>query len=179
MGKTSSEVKNRWNAKNYDRIGVMAPKGEKAEFQAAAEAQGQSVNAYILEAVRRRMESERNNPEITDSDSHAAEIQTAHPTENQDEIEVPAFLLYRSAAYLLCLMDDKNAGGVIKAASAYFLRGETPEASFQGIMKDTFNNIRSGIDRDTAKYRRNAERNREINRNRSNQRNVKEPTQSP
>ena len=59
MGKASAEAKNRWNAKNYDRIGVMAPKGEKAEFQAAAEAQGQSVNAYILEAVRRRMESER------------------------------------------------------------------------------------------------------------------------
>lgn len=172
MGKTSAEVKNRWNAKNYDRIGVMAPKGEKAEFQAAAEAQGQSVNAYILEAVRRRMESERNNPTITNDDSNAVKTQAAYPPGNQEEIEVPAFLLYRSLAYLLCLMNDTDAGGVIKAASAYFLHGETPKAPFHGMMKDAFKNIRDGIDRDTAKYRRNAERNRAINRNRSNQRNA-------
>ena len=32
MAKTSSEVKNRWNAKNYDRIVVMASKGKKEEW---------------------------------------------------------------------------------------------------------------------------------------------------
>ena len=34
--KTSAEVKNRWNEKNYDRITVMAPKGKKDEWLALA-----------------------------------------------------------------------------------------------------------------------------------------------
>ncbi|MBQ9347105.1 MAG: antitoxin [Oscillibacter sp.] len=59
MGRTSASSKNRWNAANYDRIGVMARKGEKEEIRAAAEKCGESVNAYILEAVRRRMAEEQ------------------------------------------------------------------------------------------------------------------------
>ena len=37
MAKTSSEVKNRWNAKNYDRIVVMASKGKKEEWTKIAQ----------------------------------------------------------------------------------------------------------------------------------------------
>lgn len=59
MGKASSEAKNRWNAKNYDRISVMAPKGEKAAFKVAASAAKMSVNAYILSAIREKMERDR------------------------------------------------------------------------------------------------------------------------
>ena len=58
MGKTSAKTKNRWNAENYDRIGVMAKKGERETIRLAAEAAGESVNAYILEAVRRRLAEE-------------------------------------------------------------------------------------------------------------------------
>lgn len=43
----------------YDRINLTVPKGEKEAIQEAAQEQGQSVNAYIYEAVRRRMEREQ------------------------------------------------------------------------------------------------------------------------
>lgn len=49
----------KWDEANLDRLSVAAPKGTKAEIKSAAAAQNQSVNTYILEAVRRRMESER------------------------------------------------------------------------------------------------------------------------
>lgn len=55
MGKTSSAVKNKWNAKNYDRIALVVPKGEKEVIRLAAEQEGKSVNAYILEAVHEKM----------------------------------------------------------------------------------------------------------------------------
>lgn len=55
MGKASAAAKNRWNAKNYDRITLFAPKGEKAEFQAAAEKDGKSLNAFFLNAAREKM----------------------------------------------------------------------------------------------------------------------------
>ncbi|MBD5139855.1 MAG: antitoxin [Ruminococcus sp.] len=60
MGKTSAAVKNRYAAKAYDRLQIIVKKGRKAEIQAAAEKQGESLNAYVAEAVRRRMESESN-----------------------------------------------------------------------------------------------------------------------
>lgn len=53
----------RYEAKAYDKILVRVPKGRRDEIQAAAEAAGQSVNAYIVEAVDRRMQGhERPNP---------------------------------------------------------------------------------------------------------------------
>lgn len=48
---TSAEVKNRYNAKAYDRIALSVPKGTKAEWQDRAAALGISLNAYIRECV--------------------------------------------------------------------------------------------------------------------------------
>ena len=53
--KTSSTVKNRYNAKAYDRIGVMVPKGQKATVEAAASATGESVNMFIQKAILARI----------------------------------------------------------------------------------------------------------------------------
>ena len=44
----------------YDRLELSVPKGEKEEIQQAAKQAGQSVNAYVYEAVKRRMEQEQN-----------------------------------------------------------------------------------------------------------------------
>ena len=55
MGKTSSEAKRRYNNKAYDRIFVTVPKGEKEEIKSRADRNGESVNAYILQAVQQRM----------------------------------------------------------------------------------------------------------------------------
>lgn len=55
-GKTSNESKAKYNAKTYDRINIAVPKGRKDVIQSHATAQGQSVNAYINQAVDERME---------------------------------------------------------------------------------------------------------------------------
>ncbi len=58
-GKTSAKSKNEWIAKAYDRINLTVPKGQKNAIQAAAQAQGESVNEYIKKAVEARMEREK------------------------------------------------------------------------------------------------------------------------
>lgn len=44
---------------NYDRLELAVPKGEKEAIQQAAKQAGQSVNAYVYEAVKRRMGQEQ------------------------------------------------------------------------------------------------------------------------
>jgi len=56
MGKTSSVVKDRYNAKTYDEIKVRVSKGRKAEIQSHAETHGQSVNGFINSAIEEKME---------------------------------------------------------------------------------------------------------------------------
>lgn len=51
MGKTSSKVKNRYNAKAYDRVLLAIPKGLKAEWKARAEENGESLTKFIMNAV--------------------------------------------------------------------------------------------------------------------------------
>ena len=55
MGKTSSKVKDRYNAKAYDEIKLRVPKGQKATIEAAADAVGESVNMYTQKALLARM----------------------------------------------------------------------------------------------------------------------------
>lgn len=49
--RTSSEVKDRYNAKVYDEIKVRVPKGQKEAIQAHAETHGESVNGFINRAI--------------------------------------------------------------------------------------------------------------------------------
>ena len=51
---------------NYDRLELSVPKGEKEEIQQAAKQAGKSVNAYVYEAVKRRMEQEQTTAETAD-----------------------------------------------------------------------------------------------------------------
>ena len=57
-GKSSTRAKNKYRDKTYDRMEVTLPKGKKAIIQAHAETQGESLNAYIVEAIRQRLESD-------------------------------------------------------------------------------------------------------------------------
>lgn len=52
MTKPTNAVKDRWNAKNYDDLRVRIPKGRKADVEAYAKAQGESVNALINNFLR-------------------------------------------------------------------------------------------------------------------------------
>ena len=56
MGKTSSAVKDRYNAKAYDEIKVRVSKGDKAAIREHAAAMGLSVNGFITRAVKEQME---------------------------------------------------------------------------------------------------------------------------
>lgn len=53
-----SEARKRANEnylKTQDEIRIRIPKGQKAEIQAYAKAQGKSLNAYIVELIRTDM----------------------------------------------------------------------------------------------------------------------------
>ena len=56
MGRTSSAVKDRYNAKAYDEIKVRVPKGKKDIVQDHAARIGESVNAFINRAIDEAME---------------------------------------------------------------------------------------------------------------------------
>ena len=58
VSKANQRAVNKYVKANYDRINVTMPKGKKDAIQAAAEAQGQSVNAYINTAIDGRMAPE-------------------------------------------------------------------------------------------------------------------------
>ena len=60
MGKTSSAVKDRYNAKAYDEIKIRVPKGQKDLIQAHAEAQGESTNGFINRAISETIERDKN-----------------------------------------------------------------------------------------------------------------------
>lgn len=45
-----------YRKKNYDRIEITLPKGERERLRALAAAAGQSVSEYILQAVNERAE---------------------------------------------------------------------------------------------------------------------------
>ena len=50
---------NEYQKANYDRIIVMAPKGEKQTMKEYAKSQGKSLNAYILDLIHADMESKK------------------------------------------------------------------------------------------------------------------------
>ena len=61
-GKASAASKNKWNERTYDRVNLILRKDapqNKAAVQAAADAAGESLNAYIVSAVAQRMDREQ------------------------------------------------------------------------------------------------------------------------
>lgn len=55
MGKTSSAVKNKYNAKAYDRINLVVSKGKKETIKSHAEQRNESTNAFINRAIDEAM----------------------------------------------------------------------------------------------------------------------------
>lgn len=58
-GKASAASKNAWNSRNYDRIVVMVPKGQKDIIRSQAESLGQSINGFICTAINHQLEIEK------------------------------------------------------------------------------------------------------------------------
>lgn len=59
MGKTSSRVKDRYNAKAYDAITFRVPKGEKETIKAHADKMGESLNGFIQRSITQQMERDQ------------------------------------------------------------------------------------------------------------------------
>lgn len=56
VSKAQIKATTKYEAAKYDKILVRMPKGQRAEVQAAADAAGESLNGYIVSAVKQRME---------------------------------------------------------------------------------------------------------------------------
>jgi len=52
----NSEYRNKWIAEKLDRVNLTMPKGQKDVVKAHAEAQGESLNAFINRAIDETME---------------------------------------------------------------------------------------------------------------------------
>ncbi len=135
VSKAQQRAVNKYVKANYDRLNIVTPKGQKEVIQAAAASQGQSVNAYINQAIQFRMGT----------------------TRNSAETEIPGYPISRDLMYMFLRMTEADAGRVFKAANAYFLRGEMPEPPFEGIAKEAFDRIRNDTDKYAAEYRRRAQ----------------------
>lgn len=66
MAKPTSEVKNRWNAKAYDRIMLVVKKESslKRHVKERAAALGMSVNAYLTMLIEKDLEGHNGNNRI-------------------------------------------------------------------------------------------------------------------
>lgn len=54
--KSQQKAVNKYMAANYDRVNLTMPKGKRAMVRAHAEAQGESVNAFINRAIDETVE---------------------------------------------------------------------------------------------------------------------------
>ena len=58
-GKARTKTKNKYNAKTYDSLRIVVPKGRKEIIRSCAEAAGESLNGYVTKAVDDRMDRDR------------------------------------------------------------------------------------------------------------------------
>ncbi len=55
MGTSATRAKNKYNAKAYDNIRILVPKGKKEIIKAVAEGQGESLNKFVNNAIDEAM----------------------------------------------------------------------------------------------------------------------------
>lgn len=55
-GKTSTQSKNKYNAKAYEQLPIRVKTGEKDKIKSHAEKKGMSLNAYVIELIKRDMD---------------------------------------------------------------------------------------------------------------------------
>lgn len=58
-GKNSYESIKRYQDKAYDSVNLRLKKGERDAIKAFAEKKGKSLNAFIVEAIKEKMEREK------------------------------------------------------------------------------------------------------------------------
>lgn len=55
MGKPSTRAKNKYNDKNYDRLNINVPKGDRELIQRFAERSGMSLNCFVTRLIYREL----------------------------------------------------------------------------------------------------------------------------
>ncbi|MGI6007687.1 MAG: ABC transporter ATP-binding protein [Ruminococcus sp.] len=60
ISKAQQKAVHKYVRNNYDRLEITVPKGRKSEIKAHAEAHGESVNAFVVRAVKETIERECN-----------------------------------------------------------------------------------------------------------------------
>lgn len=55
-GSSQTRAKNKYNAKNYDNLRIVVPKGKKDVIKAFAGNQCKSINGFVNEAIDEKME---------------------------------------------------------------------------------------------------------------------------
>lgn len=80
---------NTYQKERYDRITVMATKGKKAEYQAAAESKGLSLSAFVMECVDAKI-NKMNSTNMTESTRLIAGLQAA----GWDEKKINDFIVF-------------------------------------------------------------------------------------
>lgn len=56
MGTTSAKVRNRWNAKHYDRVNVTVPKGWGDKLKEFCRERNLTVNGSVTERIKKELE---------------------------------------------------------------------------------------------------------------------------
>lgn len=57
-GKAQTRAKNKYNAKTYDSLRIVVPKGKKELIKEYAEKQGKSINGFVNEAISEKIKSD-------------------------------------------------------------------------------------------------------------------------
>lgn len=61
QSKAATKAKNKYNAKAYDRLNIIVPKGKKQVIEGVAKSQGESINGYVKKAVRGQIKADTGN----------------------------------------------------------------------------------------------------------------------
>ncbi len=60
-GSSQTRAKNKYNAKMYDDLRIVVPKGKKALIKDFAESKGKSINGFVNDAIDEKMNRESQN----------------------------------------------------------------------------------------------------------------------
>lgn len=55
MGKPATRAKNKYNARNYDRLNINVPQGDRELIRTIAEKQGMSINTFVTRLIYREI----------------------------------------------------------------------------------------------------------------------------
>ena len=59
VSKAQQKAVNKYMAEKYDRINLTVPKGQRETIRAHAAAQGESVNGFLLRAIKEAIERDK------------------------------------------------------------------------------------------------------------------------